>query len=90
MHIVMVTVFGLVALGVFVAAAALLNRNGWAIDGAYAFIWVWLVAALLNGAAGMVYAGIPLLNEIAAFIPIFGIPAGAAWYLSRRFNARGV
>jgi hypothetical protein len=30
-------------------------------------------------------AGIPMLNEIGAFIPIFGVPALVAWYLSRRF-----
>jgi hypothetical protein len=29
-------------------------------------------------------AGIPLLNEVGAFIPIFGVPALVAWYLSRR------
>lgn len=86
----MVVVFGLVALAVFVAAASLLNRNGWAVDGAYAFIWVWLAAALLNGAVGTFYVGIPLLSELAAFVLIFGIPAGAAWFLSRRFRqARG-
>jgi hypothetical protein len=87
LHIVMTVVFGLVALAVFVGGAALLNRNGWAVDGAYAFIWVWLVAALLNGAVGTLHVGIPLINELAAFVLIFGIPAGAAWYLSRRFRS---
>jgi hypothetical protein len=33
-------------------------------------------------------AGIPLLNEIGAFIPIFGVPAAVAWYLSRRHRAQ--
>ena len=89
MHIVITVAFGLVALAVFVVAATLLNRNGWAVDGAYAFIWVWLASALLNGAVGTFHVGIPLLNELAAFIPIFGIPAGAAWYLSRRFRQAG-
>jgi hypothetical protein len=85
-HIITVVAFGLVALAVFVAGATLLNRSGWAVDGAYAFIWVWLAAALVNGAVGTVLVGIPLINELAAFVPIFGIPAGAAWYLSRRFQ----
>jgi hypothetical protein len=86
----MVVAFGLVALAVFVAAASLLNRNGWTVDGAYAFIWVWLAAALVNGGVGSFYVGIPLINELAAFVPIFGIPAGVGWYLSRRFRqARG-
>jgi len=48
---------------------------------------VWLIASIANGAVGVLQAGIPLLNEIAAFIPIFGIPTGVAWYLSRRLGA---
>jgi hypothetical protein len=40
----------------------------------------------VNGAVGVVYAKIPVGNEIAAFIPIFGIPAAAAWYVSRRMK----
>ena len=50
------------------------------------FIWVWLVAAILNGAVGVLRAGIPLINEIGAFIPIFGIPAAIAWYLAYRYG----
>jgi hypothetical protein len=84
MHILMVVVFGLVALGVFVAIAALVKRSGLNIDGAAIFVWVWLAASLVNGAVGVIYANIPIVNEIAAFIPIFGIPAAAAWYVSRR------
>ena len=52
--------------------------------GAALFIWVWLVASILNGAVGVFRAGIPLINEIGAFIPIFGIPAAIAWYLAYR------
>jgi hypothetical protein len=82
MHIVMVVGAGLVALAVFYFGATLL---GWARpQGAALFIWVWLVAAILNGAAGVFRAGIPLINEIGAFIPIFGIPAAIAWYLAYR------
>ena len=50
------------------------------------FIWVWLAASLLNGAVGVFKAGIPLINEIGAFIPIFGIPAAVAWYLAYRLS----
>jgi hypothetical protein len=35
---------------------------------------------------GVTQAGIPLINEIAAFIPIFGIPAAAAWFLAYRYG----
>ena len=43
---------------------------------------------IANGVVGVVQAGIPLLNEIGAFIPIFGVPAAVAWYLSRRHAAQ--
>jgi hypothetical protein len=82
-HIVMVVALGLVALGVFVALAGFVKRMGMHIDGARTFIWVWLAASLVNGAVGVIYANIPIANEIAAFIPIFGIPAAAAWFVSR-------
>ena len=53
-------------------------------SGAAVFIPAWFVAAVLNGAVGVFRAGIPLINEIGAFIPIFGIPAAIAWYLAYR------
>jgi hypothetical protein len=42
------------------------------------------MAAILNGAVGVFRAGIPVIDEAGAFIPIFGIPAAAAWYLAYR------
>ena len=80
-HILTVVVFGLVALAAFYFGAGLLHRSGR--TGAWLFIWVW-PASLLNGAVGVARAGIPVLNEIGAFIPIFGIPAALAWYLAYR------
>ena len=82
MHILMLVVFGLLALAVFFFGARLFNRSG--STGAVAFIGVWLLASVLNGAVGVMRAGIPLINEIGAFIPIFGIPAAVAWYLGTR------
>ena len=84
MHILMVTMAGLVALVVFYFGATLMGRPR--ASGAAIFIWVWLVAAILNGAVGVFKAGIPLINEAAAFVPIFGIPAAAAWYLAYRYG----
>ena len=83
-HILMVIVGGLVGLAVFYFGFRMFGRPGAA--GAALFIWVWLVAALLNGAVGVLKAGIPLINEIGAFIPIFGIPAAVAWYLAYRLG----
>ena len=85
MHVLMVVVIGLIALAVFYFGAGLLGRS--AQTGASLFIWVWLAASLINGAVGVFRAGIPLLNEFGAFIPIFGIPAAIAWYLAYRHHA---
>lgn len=84
MHVLILVVIGLVVLAGFVFVARLIGRHAGA--GAQPFIWVWLVASIANGVVGVVQAGIPLVNEIAAFIPIFGIPAAAAWYLARRLG----
>jgi hypothetical protein len=84
----MVIVIGLVVLAGFVVFARLLGRGAHALDGARPFIWVWLVASIANGVNGVLQAGIPVLNEIGAFIPIFGVPATVAWYLSRRHRAQ--
>lgn len=82
MHILMVVIGGLVGLVAFYFGYRMFGRSGAA--GGALFIWVWLVASILNGAVGVLRAGIPLVNEIGAFIPIFGIPAALAWYLAYR------
>ena len=89
MHIVVAVIFGLVSLAAFVAAATLLNRVGWALDAGRIFVWVWLAASIVNGGVGVFVANVPLLNEIGAFIPIFGFPAGLAGFLSRRHRLAG-
>lgn len=81
MHILMVTVAGLVLLAIMHFGPTLIGQS---FDGAKIFIWVWLVLSIANGLYGHFRAGIPLINEIGALIPIFGIPALAAWYLMRR------
>ena len=84
MHILMVIVGGLAGLALFWFGYRMFGRSGAA--GAALFIWVWLVASLLNGAVGVFWAGLPLINEAGAFIPIFGIPAAVAWLLAYRFG----
>jgi hypothetical protein len=83
-HILLVIVGGLVGLAVFYLGYRMFGRPGAA--GAALFIWVWLAASLLNGAVGVFKAGIPLINEVGAFIPIFGIPAAVAWVLAYRLG----
>ena len=81
MHILMAVVAGLVLLAIMHFGPALIGKP---FDGARIFIWVWLVLSIINGLYGHFRAGIPPINEIGAFIPIFGIPAALAWYLMRR------
>jgi hypothetical protein len=83
MHIVTVVVVGLIVLAAFFFGASLIGKGG--PSGAFVFLWVWLIVAIGNGIFGVVRAGIPVLNEIGAFIPIFGIPAAIAWYLAYRY-----
>jgi hypothetical protein len=88
MHTLRMTIIGLVLLAVFVAIAAFLNRSqGRHINGAWVFIWTWLVVAIANLLVGVFAAGIPLTIEIAVLAVVFGIPALAAWYLSRRLTS---
>ena len=81
MHILMVTIAGLILLAIMHYGPGLIGQS---FAGASWFIWVWLVLAIANGLYGHFRAGIPLINEIGAFISIFGIPAALAWYLMRR------
>jgi hypothetical protein len=85
MHVLMFVVIGLVALAAFYFGAALFGRSGQ--TGAFVFIWAWLAASLVNGAVGVLRAGIPVLNEVGAFVAIFGIPAALAWYLAYKHGA---
>jgi hypothetical protein len=85
MHILIVTIIGLIVLALFVLVTRWMGSG--AAAGARAFIPVWLIAALANGVYGMVSAGIPLINEIGALIPIFGIPTGVAWLVAKRADA---
>jgi hypothetical protein len=84
MHIVMLVIIGLAVLAVLFFGARLLNRSE--NSGATAFLWIWLVVSIVNGAFGVMRVGIPVINEIAAFVPIFGVPAAVAWYLARRYR----
>jgi hypothetical protein len=79
MHVLMVIGAGLVVLAAFYFGARLFGKT--AAAGALAF-----VVALINGVFGVVRAGIPILNEAGAFIPIFGLPAAIAWYLAYKFR----
>jgi hypothetical protein len=42
------------------------------------FVALWYVVAVVNAGLGVMSAGYPLRSEIAAFVPVFGVPAAAA------------
>jgi hypothetical protein len=84
MHILIVIIGGLAALALFYLGYRFSGHNP--ASGAVLFIWVWLAASVLNGFVGVYKAGIPVINEIGAFILIFGVPAAAAWYLAYRYG----
>ena len=86
MHTLMMIVGGLVALGIFVLAAVLLGRT--LADGARVFIFPWLVAALVNMGVGVYWANIPVSVELPVLLVVFGVPAGVAWLLARRYGVR--
>ena len=90
MHTVRLTMIGLVLLSVFLFVAAQINaRKGkGTVDGAYLFIWVWLVVSVVNFSVGVFVANYSVTTELAVHVVVFGLPAGVAWYLSRRLRAK--
>jgi hypothetical protein len=84
MFVLMLVVVGVAVLAAFYFGAGLFGRSGQ--TGAFVFIWAWLAASLVNGAVGVLRIGVPVLNEIGAFIPIFGVPAALAWYLAYKYG----
>jgi uncharacterized membrane protein len=90
MHTLVLTLMGLVLLFVFVFVATLINKrkNKPAVDGARIFIWFWLAVSIVNFYVGVVVANYSVATEVGVHTVIFGLPAGVAWYLSRRFRAK--
>jgi hypothetical protein len=81
MHVLVFVVIGVALLAVMHYGPRFAGLN---VNGAWYFTWTWLAISVLNALYGHVRVGIPVLNEVAAFVPIFGIPAALAWFLLRR------
>jgi len=56
-------------------------------DGGGTFIWIWLAVVAVDFWVG-VDAGNAVSLELGVHLLIFALPAGLAWYLSRRRHAR--
>jgi hypothetical protein len=81
MHILIMTGAGLILLALsYFGPEHLFAQKS---DAMRAFLWVWLAISIGNGLYGHFRAGIPAINEVGAFLPIFLIPAAIAFYLMR-------
>jgi hypothetical protein len=87
MHMLMMTVIGLALLAAFVFGAHALNRAGTRINGPLVFIGFWLAVSAVSFLIGVFVAGYSVLTELGVHAVIFGVPAGLAWFLSRRAAA---
>lgn len=82
MHILTLVAAGLVLLGLFWAFTRLTGR---AFRGLLpAFLATWFVASAVNLWIGVAHAGYTVLEEALVFLPVFGVPAFAAFALARR------
>jgi hypothetical protein len=90
MHTLRITLIGLILLSLFVFIAAQINqgKNRPPVDGAYLFIWVWLVVSIANFCVGIFIAGYSVLTELGVHVIVFGVPAGVASFLSRKFRSK--
>jgi hypothetical protein len=90
MHMLTVTLIGLLLVLAFVLVARSINKrkNRQAVDGARIFIWFWLAVSMVDFCVGVFVANYPVATEIGVHIVVFGLPAGVAWYLSRKFRSK--
>ena len=90
MHTLMLTSGGLILLLAFVFVANSINKRKSTptVNGPRIFIWFWLAVSIINFCVGVFVAGYSVASEVVVHIFVFGLPAGIAWYLSRRFRAK--
>ena len=90
MHTLRITLIGLILLSLFVFVAVQINqqKDRPPVDGAHLFIWVWLVVSIANFCVGVFIAGYSVLTELGVHLVVFGVPAGVAWFLSRKFRSK--
>jgi len=90
MHTLMLTSGGLILLFAFILVANSINKRKSAptVNGPRIFIWFWLAVSIINFCVGVFVAGYSVVSEIIVHIVVFGLPAGVAWFLSRRFGAK--
>ncbi len=83
MHTLMMVGTGIVALAAFAIGGAVSGRS--AAWGARWFLLPWLVAALVNFYIGTT-RGYSAVTELGFFFVVFGLPAIAAWGITRLYG----
>jgi hypothetical protein len=91
MRTLLMTVIGVAFAVAFDIVVAALHQRGKSRgnDGARLFIWIWLAITIADFWVG-VEEGHAVSLELGVHALIFIVPAGAAWYLSRRRQASAV
>ena len=91
MRTLLMTVIGVAFAVAFDIVVAALHQRGKSRgnDGARLFIWIWLAITIVDFWVG-VEEGHAVSLELGVHALIFIVPAGAAWYLSRRRQASTV
>ena len=91
MRTLLMTVIGVAFAVAFDIVVAALHQRGKSRgnDGARLFIWIWLAITIVDFWVG-VEEGHAVSLELGVHALIFIVPAGAAWYLSRRRQASAV
>ena len=84
MHTVSVIASGFVLLGIVLFGARAMKKP--MSKAALQFIPVWFVCAAYNMWVGIDTAGYSFMEELPIFFGVFGVPAVAAFILSRRLN----
>ncbi len=83
MHTIMMVGVGIVALAVFAVGGAVSGRS--AAWGARWFLLPWLLVALVNFYIGTT-RGYSAVTEFGFFLIVFGLPAVAAWGITRLYG----
>lgn len=86
MHTVMVLAGGFVLLAIFCAIGWSRGREAGVAQAAQVFLPVWLIAALINMAFGVLGAGYTVMEELPILVVVFSNPAVVAWLLGRSFG----
>lgn len=85
MRTLIVIVIGLLLACAFVFGAGFIGKGsaGAAASGSYWFMGIWLIFCIVDFYIGVFRAGYSAKDEFIIHLVIFGVPAIAAWFLSR-------